>query len=492
MKSRPLENEPDTNIQKPVLLISIKSIINKITSWFKKGKFGALHFAVASTVLVIVLLATHDYACNYVYIVYLNDQEVGKVGEAKDVEVFVDELTSRCADLYGMNMEPGDEILLVKEYIPDSKLNPKTVESLIRQNMTFETEAYMLMVNGEPLVAVQQKNDLEIIVDQLKTAYSRSGYGSRLLTADITDEIVLEPCTVMPQEIYKPEDIVELVVDKSSNESNMVASSISNGIERSVLDSRYFYTLAGNTDSSLLAFLSPSEMMPRDESPLNDQNNIHVRTVEEVVVKEDIPYDTEIEYDEEMWIVQSEIIVPGEKGEKEIVYHVTRENGREIARVKVQETVLSIPVTQVEAQGVAKVPSVGTGQFIWPVEGGGEVTPGRGFSNYHTGIDIHAQIGTNILAADSGVVWFSGYGGTQGNYLILYHGSFWTLYLHNNQNLVSEGMVVEQGDIIAKAGSTGRSTGPHLHFEVRLDDGTGEWHTYYQHKPIDPLQFFRP
>ena len=108
MKSRPLENEPDTNIQKPVLLISIKSIINKITSWFKKGKFGALHFAVASTVLVIVLLATHDYACNYVYIVYLNDQEVGKVGEAKDVEVFVDELTSRCADLYGMNMEPGD------------------------------------------------------------------------------------------------------------------------------------------------------------------------------------------------------------------------------------------------------------------------------------------------------------------------------------------------------------------------------------------------
>jgi murein DD-endopeptidase MepM/ murein hydrolase activator NlpD len=130
--------------------------------------------------------------------------------------------------------------------------------------------------------------------------------------------------------------------------------------------------------------------------------------------------------------------------------------------------------------------------FIWPVEGGGEVTPGRGFSSWHTGIDINGATGTNIVAADSGVVWFSGRGGSQGNYLILYHGSFWTLYLHNQENLVKEGDAVQQGDVIATLGSTGRSTGPHLHFEIRHDDGSGEWLAYYQHKPLDPLKFFRP
>ena len=492
MKPRPVNIEPDVNIHKSQRLFLLNKLIHFIVSWFKKGKFGALHFAVASTILVIVTLAAHDYAGNYVFVVYLNDQEVGTVGEAKDVEAFVDELTSRCADLYGMNMEPGDEIMLVKQYIPDSKLNPEAVESLIRQNMTFETEAFMLTVNGEPLVALQQENDLQIIIDQLKTTYSRSGYGNRLLSSSITDELLLEPCVVMPEEIYKPEDVVEMVTTKSEESSVMVASSVSNGVQRAALESRQSFTLMGAYDHTILAFLSPAEMMLNDDAPLNDNNNIHVRTVEEVIVTEDIPFETEIEHDEEMWIVQSEILVEGEKGEKEIVYHVTRDNDIEKARVKILESVITEPVTQVEAHGIAKVPSVGTGQFIWPVEGGGEVTPGRGFSNWHTGIDIHAQTGTNILAADSGVVWFSGYGGTQGNYLILYHGSFWTLYLHNSQNLVSEGMVVEQGDVIAKAGSTGRSTGPHLHFEVRLDDGTGEWHTYYQHKPIDPLQFFRP
>jgi len=226
--------------------------------------------------------------------------------------------------------------------------------------------------------------------------------------------------------------------------------------------------------------------------PVIKKQNVSVTTVEEAVVREEIPFEVEYVYNDQLWVVQREITVEGEEGLKEVVYHLTRENGVEVDRIKVREEIISEPVTQVETVGTAKVPAVGTGRFIWPVEGGGEITPGRGFSSWHTGIDIHANTGTNILATDSGVVWFSGYGGPQGNYLILYHGSFWTLYLHNSQNLVKEGDAVQQGDIIAKAGSTGRSTGPHLHFEVRLDDGTGEWLTYYQHTPIDPLQFFTP
>ncbi|MBW6462824.1 MAG: peptidoglycan DD-metalloendopeptidase family protein [Firmicutes bacterium] len=450
-----------------------------------------LHFAVAASAVVIILLGLHNHLSNYVYVVFFNNQEVGTVEEAKDVENFISELTDRCGEFYGMNVKPGEEILLVKEFRPDSKPARDTVESVIRQRMTFLTDAYMLTANGMPLVAVHDESDLEEIIQGLKASYSRNSSYVTNISTIVTDNLALEPCIVSPEIVYTAGDVVAMIVESEHTPVSQTAY-ISETISRGSLESRQSFSSAQQSDSLILAFLSPVEQAMQVEKPPLSGDSIHVRTLEELVIFETIPFDTEIVEDEDMWIVQKEILVEGEEGEKEVVFHVTRENGLEIDRIKVDEKILSEPVTRVEAWGTAQVPSIGTGQFIWPVDGGGGVTPGRGFSTWHTGIDIHTATGTDILAADSGIVWFSGFGGTQGNYIILYHGSFWTLYLHNSVNFVIEGQVVEQGDIIAKAGSTGRSTGPHLHFEVRLDDSSGEWHTYYQHKPIDPLQFFEP
>jgi len=125
------------------------------------------------------------------------------------------------------------------------------------------------------------------------------------------------------------------------------------------------------------------------------------------------------------------------------------------------------------------------------VQGEGTIYPNQGFRKGHSGIDIHIAHGTNVLAADSGTVVFSGWGSTQGNYLILQHGGYWTLYLHNSAHLVKQGDRVTRGQAIAKGGATGRATGSHLHFEIRVDDGTRQWNSYYQHQPVDPMQFYR-
>ena len=77
-----------------------------------------------------------------------------------------------------------------------------------------------------------------------------------------------------------------------------------------------------------------------------------------------------------------------------------------------------------------------------------------------------------------------------GNYIILYHGSYWTVYLHHSRNLVSVGQKVSRGQTIAYMGSTGRSTGPHLHFEIRVNNGSGVWSGWYAHRAINPLQFY--
>lgn len=107
--------------------------------------------------------------------------------------------------------------------------------------------------------------------------------------------------------------------------------------------------------------------------------------------------------------------------------------------------------------------------YIWPVQG--VLTSGFGprWGRMHNGIDIAGPIGTPIQAAADGVVVSSGWNdGGYGNLVKIQHanGSV-TLYAHNQKNLVSSGQQVRQGQIIAELGSTGNSTGPHCHFEIR-------------------------
>jgi murein DD-endopeptidase MepM/ murein hydrolase activator NlpD len=120
--------------------------------------------------------------------------------------------------------------------------------------------------------------------------------------------------------------------------------------------------------------------------------------------------------------------------------------------------------------------ALGTGKYIWPVPGdviqyfGWRTHPILRKRKFHTGIDIVAPQGTTISAADSGVVIFCGRNGGYGKMILLDHGSgFATLYAHCSMLMVDMGQAVTKGQEIAKVGTTGLSTGPHLHFEIRKE-----------------------
>ena len=105
-----------------------------------------------------------------------------------------------------------------------------------------------------------------------------------------------------------------------------------------------------------------------------------------------------------------------------------------------------------------------------------------GYTRLHAGVDIGAQYGAEVTAAAGGTVSIATHGSTgYGNYVMLAHadGSV-TLYGHMSSLAVSVGQTVKQGDVIGYVGSTGNSTGPHLHFEVRINGST-----------TDPMQFFK-
>jgi len=144
------------------------------------------------------------------------------------------------------------------------------------------------------------------------------------------------------------------------------------------------------------------------------------------------------------------------------------------------------PVVPASVPGDAGVPVSAIG-WTWPTAGrvesgfGMRVHPSTRVRRLHAGVDIGAPTGTPIVAAAAGVVRFAGVSGGYGNLVELDHGGgSETRYAHASALLVRTGQRVERGQLIARVGSTGLSTGPHLHFEVRVGG-----------QPVDPVAFFR-
>lgn len=172
---------------------------------------------------------------------------------------------------------------------------------------------------------------------------------------------------------------------------------------------------------------------------------------------------------------QNEVLVASRS--KEVYMSSLKDNLAEMQR---QEAAMDAQSAQIEKDILAAQRAVeyAGGEMLWPCPGqyrvtsnfGGRADPITGVWSSHGGTDIAAPYGTPIVAANSGVVIFSGWHYSYGNYVIIDHGGgIATLYGHSSKLLVGKGQAVSRGDRIALVGSTGYSTGNHLHFEVRIN-----------------------
>ena len=168
-------------------------------------------------------------------------------------------------------------------------------------------------------------------------------------------------------------------------------------------------------------------------------------------------------------------------GYHETVAQITRRNDEEVSTEVLYE--------EVGMEAVAKVIEVGTQvppSYIKPISGGRissgfgpRTAPKPGASTYHKGVDLATPTGTTVWASCGGTVTFAGWGGAYGNVIFIDHSDGrQTRYAHLSKIYVSVGQHVDQGQRIAASGNTGRSTGPHLHFEMRIG-GT----------PVDPRKY---
>ncbi|MBR7092517.1 MAG: peptidoglycan DD-metalloendopeptidase family protein [Clostridia bacterium] len=214
-----------------------------------------------------------------------------------------------------------------------------------------------------------------------------------------------------------------------------------------------------------------------------------------IVYDESIAFSKKTVKDKTKYLGYSHVKTKGVNGTCRYTAQVVYLNGEQVSKTVLTSEITQEPVTQVTVIGAMTYndstvagDGVATGRFIWPVPYTKNITSyfGARWGSTHYGIDISAGgvNGKPILAADGGkviAVNTSGWGGGWGNYVLIDHGNgYKTRYAHCKSVVVKVGQKVAQGELIAYVGSTGDSTGPHLHFEVLLNE-----------KRVNPLPYLQ-
>lgn len=208
------------------------------------------------------------------------------------------------------------------------------------------------------------------------------------------------------------------------------------------------------------------------DATLINENLLDIQIKVNVVEKKDVDEAIVEKYTDDLYMGQNEIL-EGEKGQsllyKEITYEGLEKNNEKVVR----EMLIKSPINTVIKKG-SKNPYYDGIAFLYRPTSGGYMTSLFGeerVNSYHKGIDIAKDIGSDVIASFDGIVKSAGYNdGGYGNLIVVEHdGNMETYYAHLNDIYVAEGDVIKKGDIIGAIGSTGYSTGPHLHFELRID-----------------------
>lgn len=436
-------------------------------------KFGIIGLMTATLIIGLYSWVT-DY--EYAY----NGRTLGIVRDQQDVLEILDLVSEELTQEYGSNIDidPESDITFTPVISYGKEIDDAdTVLRRFTYMGDIQTEAFAIYADGQLISVVESEKIANDVLQKVLDNYLKNDGDTEYEYVGFAEDI----------------SIVSYSTSLSNVGSmNAAYKKIKNGGQQEVT-----YTVkSGDTLSGICSKLDVSLDELKDMNPDLDENaTIHigdkfviteevplltVETVEVSTYAQKIKYDTV--YKESSAYYEGDEIVTraGQNGKARVTARLTRHNGKIVERDVLKETVITEPVDQVITRGTKPVPpKKGTGTFIRPVNVGVYSGYGWRWGRMHYGIDLSCSVGTPIYAADGGTVIFSGWNGAYGLCIKIDHGGgFTTLYAHNSANHVSVGEKVFQGQRIGSVGNTGRSTGPHCHFEI-LKNGVNVNPSYY-------------
>lgn len=466
----------------------------------RAGRFARLNTSIVCCAFTVVFLALSTYGVGLEVIV--DGTSLGFVSSPQDFDSAVDNVRAKASEILGRPyvMVPNP---LYRFTLVNKKLifNQAETEEILLSSISDLKQLYVLTVDGVAVAASQEYAPLRNTLDKKLSQYGGTEDGERV---SFYQDVRIEQRLAAASLELPLEDIERMLLSEIRPETT---HTVAEGDTVTSVANRY-----GLSESALLSLnpgLAPDDgataavlSMPAYTARFDDHGNplgdaaaaagavltpgtelkvgesipfLSVCVTKEITYTDPIPFDTEYIDDTSMFEGDSRLVSDGANGSMQVTAELRFLNGNEVDRTILSNTVLTEPVAAVMAQGTRVRYALGT--FIRPYSG--VLTSGYGNRylfgrwSFHSGIDLAGPKGDTIVASDGGKVISAGRQNGYGNLVIIDHqNGYRTAYAHCSKILVSVGQMVAQGEAIAKVGSTGVSTGPHLHFEIRTGDGT--------------------
>lgn len=402
------------------------------------------------------------------YVVSVDGLTVGTVTEPSVFENVIDRVENRASAILGHEYTLDHEVEYTFALTKKDDISSVSVFETYLFNQIGEVmKSYVLTVDGEFIGASTDKAALDAMLDELAAPYVTEN----TVKVEYVEDVQLSYQFISSDVMQDLDSMSEILSANTTGETTY-----------EVVKGDTYSGIAYANDMSLTELMELNPQASLDRLMIGDVLTVKktipylsIRTIDKVSYNEEIPCPVEEVEDSSMYVGQTKVLTAGTPGEAYVTASVTYVNGHEEARTVLSSETLTEATTQVVAVGTKPRPkTMPTGTFKWPCSG--RISSYFGYRSifgtysYHGGIDIATSYGTAITASDGGTVIWSGYKGTYGYLVIIDHGNgVQSYYGHCSSLLVSAGDKVYQGQTIARVGSTGRSTGNHCHFEIRIN-----------------------
>lgn len=447
-------------------------------TWFQKDWWKSPKVMGGTLTVFLVLGSGGYYLANSSSAAYLviNGEQVGIVINEKSGKDLVQSVLAEKGASLGVVAKTHDEIKFERIRLNKEEIQPLSEDEL-EGKLSAYVEAGAITIADQPLFILPSLEEAQKLLQEYQDMYIQPSETNQVANVSFEEEVVTQTVEVDPEKVVSTEEaseklkqgnIQKLEYTVEKNDSWWLIARKNNMLTMEVL--------AANPGTTLDTKIKPGEKINLEKvSPYLTVVATGTRTDEEVV-----PFDVVSKTDSSLGSGQTKITQAGSDGQKNVTYTYVQKNDKVVREEILDEKVTKEPVDQVVAKGPQRatilVASRGSGKasgLSWPISSHINSYYGYRSGRQHTGIDLAGHTGDPFAAAASGKVVSAGWGGGYGNMIVIDHGNgIQTRYAHASKLLVSVGQSVSKGQTIGLVGSTGNSTGPHLHFEVILNGST--------------------
>ncbi len=416
------------------------------------------------TSLLIVVMSMMVYSVGLQ--ITIDGEPVGYVMAGEDFEQGLMLVEKQVSEVLGRPYTMNPNVMYSFEIVDrDKVLNGQQLRNLLFSRISEVSELYVLTVDGEVVGASASEATLKNMINEILNPSSDPN-----VRTEFNREVKIAKQFADTSFIRSYDEMRELLMSNIHEEQTY---EIRPGDTLERIARKH-----GTNKATILSYnpgLDPGRLIAGKDIVVKPAIPfLSVTQTRRVEYTEQIAYKTVEIKDSTIYRGKTKVKTNGVKGQTKVVADVVYKDNKEVSRTILSTQVVREPVDKVVLVGTKTPPkTMATGKLRRPVVGG-YISSNYGYRRrgreFHTGVDFAISYGSRVSAADGGTVSFAGWKGDYGYLVIINHGNgLQTYYAHNSKLTVRAGQKVAKGEQIAKIGSTGRSTGPHCHFEVRVN-----------------------